>query len=173
MLLAHLTYRFIMSLSSKYNNIKVQVSCVPNYEKEIKLLFFRILDDYINRFNVEIIVDKANIQICFIEYDDPKGDTCGLHIFSEDNKKILIQIRDPLLHGWEGNPYTMDKMANIVCHEFVHACQALTGRNGFSIPKLTYDKNDEQEQYFFDPCEVEARALEAPYTTMYAQALLL
>ena len=161
-----------MSLRSKYKNIRVQVACLPVCDRDIRKVFYEILDDYCKRFNVEATKEKTLVQICFIEYEDPDGDTYGLHIFSEDNKRILIQIRDPLLHGWESNNYTMVKMVEVMCHEFVHACQALTGRNGFKIPKAIYDKGNEREKYFFDPSEVEARVFEAFYATQYSNVLI-
>jgi hypothetical protein len=59
-----------------------------------------------------------------------------------------------------------------MCHEFVHACQNLTGRKGFKVKGLTYDKTSEREVYYFDPEEMEARMLEGPYSELYAQDLL-
>jgi hypothetical protein len=152
-------------------NIKVSVHCLPPAEKNIKKLFFLILEDYCKRFNVKVTDKKVNVSICLVEYSDitPGG---GLTVYEEDGNKILIQMRDPWLNNWEDNGYMYSKFADIMCHEFVHACQNLTGRKGFKVKGLTYDKTSEREVYYFDPEEMEARMLEGPYSELYAQDLL-
>jgi len=150
----------------KFNNLKVQVACLPECEKEIKKIFFDILNDYSQRFSVEVTDDEVKINICIIEYDEG-SESQGLTTFSEDNKKILIQVRDPFLSNFEANPYVMEQFVNILCHEMVHACQHLTGRKGFKVRGMHIDKYNPQEAYFFDSEEMEARALEAPYSTFY------
>jgi len=158
-------------------NIKVQVSCVPNLEKKVKKVFFDCLNDYSNRFNAPITKEKVTIQICFIEYPDPfdhdlaAGSQHGLTVFDDTQNKILIQVRDPFLNDWEGNFYVIQQFLNIICHEFVHACQHLCGREGINL-KIKHDKTSESEKYFFDKSEMEARLLELPYACLYAGQLL-
>jgi len=155
----------------QYNNIKVNVACLPNAEREIKKLFYQILHDYSTRFKVPVTKNKIKVHICLVEYSEGMT-SAGLTTYSESENKILIQMRDPFLNEWEDNQYMMAKFSDIVCHEFVHAAQNLTGRCGFKVKGLTYDKDSEQETYFFDPEEMEARMLEAPYSFLYAQHLL-
>lgn len=153
------------------NNIRVTVHCLPNCESTVKKVFLNILRDYCERFKVECTKEKYKVQICFVEYNINVGDA-GLTVHSEDHKKILIQLRDPFLNGWEDNQWTMDTFVTVLCHEIVHACQYLTGRKGFRIPRGKYDKKDKVESYFFNPLEVEARALAGFYTVKYGQELI-
>jgi len=76
------------------------------------------------------------------------------------------------MNEWQDNLYMLQKFCDIICHEFVHACQNLTNRCGFKVKGLTYDKDNPQEQYWFDPEEMEARMLELPYSVLYAQKIL-
>lgn len=160
-------------------NIKVQVSCIPDLEKEIKQVFFSCLEDYSKRFNAPITKEKVTVHICFIEYPDPydydmgAGTSHGMTIWNENNKnKMLIQVRDPFLNDWENNYYVLQQFLCIMCHEFVHACQHLTGRDNIKVPKIKHDKSNDLEIYFFDPTEIEARMLEVPYMCMYCGPLL-
>jgi hypothetical protein len=155
----------------KYPNIKVTVVCLPNVEKEIKNLFFEILEDYSTRFNVEVTDRPIKVHICLVEYDD-EANTAGLTTYVESEGKILIQMRDPWLSDWDDSPYMLQKFCDILCHELVHACQNLTGRTGFKVKGLKYNKDDEREVYWFDPEEMEARMLELPYSVLYAQKIL-
>ncbi len=159
-------------------NIKVHVACVPDFEKQIKQVFLDCLVDYSKRFNAPITTDKVNVHICFIEYPDPyttesdDGLSHGLTIYQTDPKKVLIQVRDPFLNDWEDNFYVVQQFLCIMCHEFVHACQHLTGRSDPKGYKIKFDKADSRERYMFDPAEIEARLLEVPYFSMYCQKLL-
>jgi len=150
---------------------KIQVSCLPACERGVKKLVFDILADYCERFSVLCLEGKFLINICFIEYGET-SDKSGCTYFVEEQNKIHIQLRDPMLNDWESNPYTMNTFMNVLCHEIVHACQHLTGRNGFKIPQLTYDSEDEGEEYFFDPAEIEARVLADFYRDKFANKLL-
>jgi len=168
-----------MTTKNKFSNIKVQVACVPDFEKQVKKVFFSCLEDYIDRFDAKLTTEKVTIQICFIEYPDPydsdmmSGTSHGLTVWStEHDKKIFIQVRDPYLNNWEDNCYVLQQYLAIMCHEFVHACQHLTGRDSIKLPKVKHDKDDERESYFFDPTEIEARMLEVPYFCMYCEPLL-
>jgi hypothetical protein len=160
-----------ISTMNKYPNIRVNVVCLPKQKKEIKKLFFDILADYSNRFSVNVTDKKIEVDIALVEYPD-NSESHGLTMFAEDENKLMIQVRDPFLSGWEDNPYTLYKFYDIVCHEFVHAAQSLTGRKGIKVKGLKVNKADEAELYLFDPEEMEARMLELPYTTLYAKDLL-
>jgi hypothetical protein len=152
-------------------NIRVTVACVPPAENEIRELFFDCLNDYSKRFKVPITDKKFVIHICLVEYGENQGEQ-GLTIYNDVDSRILIQLRDPLLNDWGTSHYVMDKFINILCHEIVHACQYLCNRKIPKFNKLDYDKKDLREQYFFDPSEMEARMLEAPYTAFYGEKLV-
>lgn len=155
------------------SNIKVHVTCIPNEAKAIKKLFFDCLLDYSERFNAPIGKGKFDVFICLIEYPETDGSQGVTHYYEEPNgdTRILIQLRDPILNDWELNLYTVDKFVNILCHEIVHACQDICNRKGISVRNLNFNKKDERESYFFDPAEMEARLLEAPYSSMYGSEL--
>jgi len=155
----------------KYPNIKVTVVCLPNVEKDIKKVFFEILDDYTKRFNVKVTDKAIKVHVCLVDYPE-ESSSAGLTSYAEDENKILIQMRDPWLSNWEDNPYMVQKFCEILCHEFVHACQNLTGRKGFKVKGMIVDKENSLEPYWFDPEEMEARMLEMPYAMLYAQKIL-
>lgn len=151
---------------NKHKNLTVNVVCLPDCEKEIKLMFFNILDDYCKRFKVTVVDRKTTINICLVEYDEDT-ESEGLMTATLMGDKILIQLRDPFMNDWEANPYTVFSFLCVLSHEMIHACQFLTNRKGFKIPNLVWDKKDPKEQYYFDPMEVEARVLETPYAQLY------
>lgn len=153
------------------SNLKIIVACLPNCEKEVKRIFFDILDDYCTRFNVKCTEKKITINICFVEYAETVGDA-GVTIDAKEYNKIHIQLRDPFLNGWEDNQYTLSTFVQVLCHEIVHACQHLTGRKGFRIPKMKYDKKNPMEAYHFDSWEVEARCLADFYATKYGNDII-
>jgi len=155
----------------RYPKIKVTVSCLPKAERAIKNIFYDILDDYCKRYSIQVLDKKFAVQICLVEYDE-ESTSQGLTTFAEEEGKILVQMRDPFLNEWEPNMYTLSGFLEILSHELVHVCQNLTGRQGFKIPKFKYDKKNKREEYFFDPSEVEARVLAAPYAILYAERLI-
>lgn len=152
-------------------NIKLNVVCLPSCEALIKKIFYEILVDYCERFSVLPTEKKVSVSICMISYPDDAS--CGgSTIISGGGDKIIVQMRDTYLNDWEDNQYTLHQFANTLCHEFVHVCQHLTGRSGFKIPKVTFDKKDPREVYYFDSYEVEARALADLYVEKYANKLI-
>ena len=151
--------------------LKIKVATLHDCEKEVKKMFINVLNDYCDRFKVVVDDEVKEILICIVNYDD-NADSAGLTCYAEEGKKILIQVRDPFLSGWEDNPYTMYKFVSILAHEMVHACQKLTGRKGIKVSNLKYDKTNDAEAYFFAPDELEARLFEAPYASMYGGPLL-
>jgi len=151
---------------------KIKVATVHDCEKEIKKMFNNVLDDYCSRF--QVMVTNTSIEeiiFCLVSYEENSA-SAGMTCYAEDSKKIIVQTRDPFLSDWDDNQYTRAKFINILSHEMVHVCQELTGRTGIKINSLKYDKSNEQEAYFFSPCEIEARLFEDPYTEMYGQDLL-
>jgi hypothetical protein len=154
-----------------FPGITVQTACIPSCEKEINRMFFGILEDYTVRFSKPVLYTKYKINICAVEYS-PFAEEMGLTIYNEDENRILIQIKDPFVNECEFSSWSMEKFLCVLAHECVHACQHLTGRNGFKIPGAKVNKESSQEKYFFNPAEVEARALEGPYAAMYGHTLL-
>jgi len=152
-------------------HINIIVGCIHNVEAGVKKLFFQILNDYCIRFNVIIVRKKPTVVICFTDYheEDPKS---GTTIDATEYNKIFVQIRDPFLANWEDNPYMKAEFLNTTCHEIVHVCQSLTGRKGFKIKGAVFDPAIESESYYFDPEEVEARALADFYRDRYGNALI-
>jgi hypothetical protein len=133
-------------------------------------MFFNILEDYSIRYAAPITTKPFKVSICLVEYDEETNSE-GLTVHCDGEDKLLIQLRDPFMNDWEPNPYMLSRFVGILCHEIVHACQHLTGRKGFKIPKLKFDKNIPEEAYFFDSMEVEARVLESPYAQLYGTIL--
>jgi hypothetical protein len=156
---------------NKFPNIKVEVACLPNCEGTIRKIFLQILEDYCLRFNVLPQTRKIKVQICLVEYDEETLSS-GLTSYNEDEGRILIQTRDPFMSDWEPNFYTMHKFVCIMCHEFVHGCQYITEREGFDIHHNWLSEESGEEEYFFDPAEMEARTLEAFYTSKFGYVLL-
>ena len=152
-------------------NISVSVACLPPAEREVKELFTNCLIDYSKRFNLPITDKKIHIGICAVEYD-AEASNQGITSFSQDNQRILIQVRDPFLSNWEPNKYMIDHFVSILCHEIVHACQFLCGRKDFKIKGLTYDNKDTFEAYCFEPMEMEARMLEYFYAENYGKKIV-
>lgn len=151
-------------------NLKFQIAIMPNCEAAMKRVFLDILADYCYRFNVLPTEKKVTIGICTPEYFTDDGPT-GTTFISDDGTKILIQVRDPYMSEWEDSPWVDAQFLNILCHEIIHACQHLTGREGFSMGNATYDKEDPIESYYFEKQEVEARALADFYRHVYAHIL--
>src|SRR5690606_32939556 len=152
---------------------KVEVTFLnPKVNKYIKGLFFDILEDYCERFKVE---PQEGFSIAFVAVgsDITSGNTLsGATMTYLQRKRIYVQVRDPLISDVLGEQEitasVLEQFKLTLCHEMVHVCQFLTGRKlRRSIPFL--DKDDPQEQYFFDPMEVEARILEHPYSALYAK----
>lgn len=154
----------------RYKNVKLTVVCLPNVEHLIKKMFFNILEDYSIRYAAPVTTKPFKVSICLVEYDEETNSE-GLTVHCDGEDKLLIQLRDPFMNDWEPNPYMLSRFVGILCHEIVHACQHLTGRKGFKIPKLKFDKNIPEEAYFFDSMEVEARVLESPYAQLYGTIL--
>ncbi len=146
-----------------------QVECafLLNISHIVEEMLYNIVADYCRRFNVSITDEYDRIVFCgydsFIHGD--KGQTT-----MGANGTIHVQILDPWLLELEANPLVCQMFATIMAHEMVHVAQALTGREGLKL-RIPYDKNDANEEYFFDPAEMEAYLLENLYMSKYGTHL--
>lgn len=140
---------------------KVQVNCILDIEEPINGLFNAILKDYCRRFNVRIKKGRGVTRIMFTA---AHGSEAGEGLCAgkvENGPALFIQTNCIALEGWELNRYTVGMFYEVIAHEFVHACQYLTGRSGMTV-EGNYAKTPEEE-YYFDQEEVEARVLQAFY----------
>ena len=160
---------------SKYSakestNFKINVSFVAPLEDPLKDLLYLILQDYCDRFKVSVLPHYKDVRINLCGYMKPSGDISGqMGCTIESNFGFMIQVRDPFLDEEEDsyvNDITVYSYLDTICHELVHLCQHLTGRKGIHL-RIPYDKNDEEDCYFFDPVEVEARVLQGYYSCKY------
>lgn len=146
------------------------ISCafVLDIDMLVVEMFHNILTDYCKRFKTEITDEYDRIVFCGIDTGTSK-EWKGLTTMA-DNGTIHVQIQDPWLMHYDCNPFTVQMAVTILAHEMVHVCQYLTDNKGFKS-KITYDKMDEDEAYFFDPQEMQAYMLENLYTVKYGKAL--
>ena len=156
---------------SKFNDkVIVNVSAMEDIEFEVEEIFFAILEDYCKRFKVKPINKEIKVHICMVEYPD-NTEAQGTTHYDTSQHKILVQMRNPFLSGWEANPFTIRMMLQIMCHEFVHCCQFITGREGLEIKDITKYAKTDRDSYFFDPAEMEARLLESFYAYQFTPLL--
>lgn len=129
-------------------------------------LFNKILADYCARFKVEVRPERVKSKIMLSLIDTEDGNAMGMCIFDGEPKptttSLVIQVVCPVLAGESISTFTGNFFTEVLCHEMVHACQALTGRVGIIVEGETLG-NNKAEPYFFDPAEVEARMLQAYY----------
>jgi len=152
--------------------VSVSVTMLAPGEHQIELLFRLVLDDYLKRFDLEI-KEKYHVGITIIDWskDDLPSTPHGITIEGEGNR-ILVQVSDPYMdENLEANFYSDIKFMEILCHEMVHACQYITKRMGLRT-RIKYDKKSEEEKYFFDPMEIEARLFEAVYASKFATSVM-
>jgi len=156
------------------SNINFKLVSAAKVELEIEQLLASILADYCKRFKVKVDRKKKfTVQVAIVNLIGYEELGCA---FELDDGRILVQIKDPYLE--EGikpdnlHPYTNSKYIEIMCHEFVHVCQALTNRRTLEL-EVKHNKKDELESYYFDPCEMEARLLESFYANLFAYPLLM
>jgi len=166
------------------SNITVSIAFLEPVEEELQELLALIVKDYCRRFKAKITKNKVHISIAGIENSRAgPGTPIGMTIANYDNagkevNRILVQIRDPYLDDDVSSKhiYILFCFLQVICHEFVHVAQHLTGRlngktNNFDFIKYTKKRRD--ERYFFDPDEIEARLLETFYAYRYAFDLLV
>ena len=153
-------------------NVSVAVTMLAAAEQQVELLFRLILDDYTKRFGLKI---KGNwhVGIALIDWTKDNMPVCpdGITVVGE-GQRIMIQVADPYMDGeLEPNFYTDITFLEVMCHEMVHACQYITGREGIKL-KIKHDRENEQEAYYFDPGEVEARVFQSIYTAKFATTVM-
>jgi hypothetical protein len=154
--------------------IHITTAFLSDIDREIKLLMARILVDYTHRMNRPVINKDWTIAICGV---DPNMDLTNNHLgCTVDTKdRVLIQVEDPYMNmkkPEDAHLYVQLKFLEVICHEMVHACQAITTKPKGRRYVVTHDKDDPNEKYFFDRDEIEARILEAFYAQQHALPLL-
>jgi hypothetical protein len=145
-------------------SIKVNIASHLKCDSAFRKLFHKILIDYCKRFGVKVQPKAWDVNITIADYSTESG---AEGVTTSLENKIIMQIKDPYMDvKVEGANKSLDHyFMTIVCHEMVHACQHMTGREGI---KLKIDRLDDpdgtmEEDYFFDPAEVEARVLDELY----------
>jgi len=153
-------------------NIRVTTAFLSDIDVAVKELFVHILCDYVHRLNLKLTKKKVNIGFCGIEMSKDKETMTGLTICTEE--RILVQVGDPYIDADFTDHYYIATMFVVtLCHEMVHVCQHLTREDNTKKPiTLPHDSQIDQEKYFFDPEEVEARILESFYAHRFAHSLI-
>ena len=157
-------------MSKSSSEIAISIHSILDLEEDLQSFFQAILNDYCKRYKVKVKGGDYSINITFVEASPIHGH--GVTIKRDNCNKILVQVRDPYLSGWEPNAYTMYHFINVVAHEMVHVCQYLTGRQGMIADQGKRQGSKKVENYFFDPDEVEARLLQDLYVCLYGQKFL-
>jgi hypothetical protein len=117
-----------------------------------------------------------HIAVSGVEEGIPDNFQLGVTINTDD--RILMQIRDPSLSyqsEYECETehfYVVLKFVETICHEMVHTMQHLTGRDGSDMPDIQHNPKSDQEAYYFDKTEIEARILESFYAAKFGDGLL-
>ena len=135
---------------------EVQTACIIDVNENVNLLFNAIVNDYCRRFKVKIpkAMQQTKVQICFVP--ETKNEE-GLCAFEDLQHRLMITVQCPLLGDKHVNRELAQMLLQTLCHEIVHACQTLTGRDGFAPDYTKTGVGD--EDYYFEPFEIEARAL--------------
>ena len=151
-------------------NIKLSLSFLHNTDRLIRTLFTNILWDYCERFDTEPTEEKVVVVVAGIS--DTDGGFIG--VTYEGNNRYAVHVYDPCLDQEEetisSHRLVVWSFVTALCHEFVHVAQLLTGRKP-EPNSFVKDNEDPEEQYFFDPFEVEARILEGFYATKFGLPL--
>jgi len=136
----------------------------------MKRLFKNILNDYCKRFNVQVTSDPI---LAIFSGVGEMSDRGFSGVTFEGNRRYLVSVYDPSLDQ-ESDPsehrYVSWSFVTSLCHEMVHILQSITKR----FPKIDGfepTSEDPEENYFFDPFEIEARILEGYYADMFGQEL--
>ena len=146
---------------------EVQVNTIIDCSAEVNEVFNLILADYCKRFNVKV---KPNREATKIMYSVVMLGDCsvdGLCAMDVSLGNVMaIQNRCPVLESWAPYRPVLANLVDVMCHEFIHACQGLTGRSGFDIDIQRF--GIEGEDYYFDLEEMEARLLQSFYANTVA-----
>lgn len=134
-----------------------------------------IFFDYLDRFRLTTPKRRVHIAIAGTEggnQEDPYR--VGMSTVAEGDDRILIEVRDPSLVEKEPvtSLYISVKFVEVLCHEMVHAMQSLTDRKPDFFSRIKHNKRDNNEKYFFNGSEVEARVLESFYAHVYGWKLM-
>jgi len=154
---------------TRFENISVSVVSLGGNIAWVKTLFNDILADFVMRKGIYICDQKWKVDIVFGIMGTGEA---GVTLTATEANHILIQVAAPWMEdsfeeNCDDDTPLMRQFLNTVCHEFVHACQQLTYTDGFPIKGMSFDPQDKQEAYYFDPSEVEARALSDFYLARY------
>lgn len=157
-------------------NIKISIAFHTKIEKKIKLLFRYIFTDYFSRLGLLPVDTPTHIAIAGIDPSTNPNPQMGVTI--NGTERILMQVEDPFLDIEEGKEnevhiYVKLKFLENVCHEMVHVCQMLVADEDCK-PKwhyISHNRKDEEEAYFFDKAEIQARIFEVFYSHKYAMPL--
>ena len=157
------------------SNLTITTAFLSDIDREIKLLMARILLDYSHRTGRDITEDEYNIAICGV---DPNIDVTNHHLGMtvDSENRVLVQVEDPYMDmkkPEDAHLYVQLKFLEVICHEMVHACQAITKKKKGRRYVMVHDKHDKDQVYYFDPDEIEARIFEGFYAQKYAIPLLL
>jgi hypothetical protein len=155
-------------------NVRVRVAATHGKEKDYKELFRRVVLDYCKRFKVKVTKGPWDVSIVIADYHGA-DDATGMTSVQLEDKKLIVQVREPYDSEDQPNNEVLNHtFFTVVCHEFVHCCQALTGRVGIKA-KLLIEGDDLEEDnyatYLFHPEEVEARILDEYYVRYIPDSL--
>jgi hypothetical protein len=156
--------------------LKLSVHSLGDNEDMIKTLFRLIIEDYCKRYEVINKYPKARINISFIigSGNESSDGSCS---WAASEELMYIQLWDPVLSGHEETKYVSVKMIETICHEFTHAAQFLTERKtpstkGYKgknsgLVNPSYDGSAWNDDYMFNPNEVEARVMESYFASKF------
>ena len=145
----------------------IQVNSIIDCSAEVNEAFNLMLQDYCKRFDVKVRPERETTKIMYSVVMLGEGQTDGLCAMDVAlGNTMSIQNRCPMLESWAPYRPVLGALVEVMCHEFVHACQGLTGRSGFDITVKRLGTDG--EGYFFDQEEMEARMLASFYSNSVA-----
>lgn len=154
------------------SNIKFRSSLFMMTDRYIKKLFTDIFYDYLSRFKVECVRKRVTVYTSSVyTHKDP---TAHVGISVDKDDEIFVYIGDPYLTATVDGDFNIPdtehyRFVEVICHEFTHVMQALTGNAGIEIDRTS---DIEEGNYLLDPHELQARAMEMFYTRAYGQAIV-
>lgn len=147
----------------KKYTVKVTVASHLKCDAAFKRLFHKILLDYCKRFSVKVLPGNWSINVIAAGYSPEDG---AEGVMTRADHKIIIQVNDPYMTAVPHNKALDYMFVTALCHEFVHACQQMTGRPGLKLNwqiECDTEEDNTHQEYIFDPEEVEARILDEFY----------
>ena len=165
----------MLRASDLYPQLNVITSFSLGINKEVYEMFFEVLADYCVRFNVTVKPVPRDIIIHGVWMSNEEAMSSeGVTVYNEDDPASLIYVQatDFTIDNTIEIPEAlMKRFVETICHEFVHVSQELTGRKGFRH-RIKHNKKNEDEKYYFNPYEVEARILECFYQSAYGNKVI-